>query len=275
VVLRYNSDGSLDTTFGNGGREVITFPSNDSISNGVTALALAPGGTLVVGGFAQDPNTFRENYFLERLQSNGAPDANFGTGGQLITTIFNGPNGSLSFGGGVALAVRPDGRIVVGAAATDFATFPSQSFFALAQFTASGAVDTSFGNDGLALASSDSGPNQVSLSLSAIALQPDGDVVVVGTATSFLPTGPAGAFVVTRFQANGSVDSTFGSDGWVTVGFSGGVLDAATAVLVNADGTIVVAGYTRDPNSLPYDYALLELNPDGSLVWGNQHRNGH
>jgi hypothetical protein len=93
-------------------------------------------------------------------------------------------------------------------------------------------------------------------------------VAVGGTGSGF-----AGTFVVTRFLANGSVGSTFGSDGWVTVSFNG--WDEATAVLVNKDGTIVVAGYTLDPNSLAFDYTLLELNPDGSLVWGNKHRNGH
>jgi uncharacterized delta-60 repeat protein len=269
VVLRYNDDGSLDTTFGSGGRTEFAFPANLELFRGVSAVALAPDGGIVVGGFVFDSN-FNEDYFLERLQPNGVPDANFGTGGQVITS-FTGYLDS-----GAPLAVRPDGKILVAGTTDDITagTFDGVTdhvYFTLAQFTASGAVDTTFGTGGQASALSgtfDFISNTGNYAfLSNFSLLSNSQVVAVGQAFYQTDTSFSTSFALTRFLANGSQDSTFGNNGWVTTVFNG-TDDNAAAVLIQKNGTILAVGYTFDPTGPGYEFGLAEYNADGTLVWG-------
>ncbi len=262
VVVRYNRDGSLDTSFGSGGRSVFDLPQG---LDRVTALALGPDGKIVVGGFVTDQTTFNEFYFLERLQPNGAADGTFGTGGQVITN-FSG----YFFASGAPLAVRPDGKILVGGPTYD--PVASRSYMTVAQFTAGGAVDAGYGVGGQASVGFGD-PSASFVELGAMTLQPDGKVVVAGIYTVYDPTTFATistSFAVARLTATGSLDTHFGTGGRVTTLFDGRV--TAKAVLVRRDGGIVVVGGFVDPNALVSDYALAEYNPDGSLAWGHRHR---
>jgi uncharacterized delta-60 repeat protein len=255
-VVRYNLDGSLDTTFGTGGRSSFTIPSN---SGRITGLALEPGGKILLGGYAQDPSTGSNNYLLERLDSNGSVDTTFGTEGQVLTSF------STFFYYGAPFAVRPDGRILAGGTTFDPVTF--QRSITVAQFTANGAVDTQFGTGGQASVQFGSS----SAVLTNFTLQRDGKLVVVGTEVRVDPiTSMATAkFALARLTATGRLDTTFGTGGTVTTRFNG--LDVATAVLVLTDGTIWVAGRTQD-SSLYFDYALAEYDSNGHLVRGSQPR---
>jgi uncharacterized delta-60 repeat protein len=252
VVERYNPDGSLDTTFGSGGRATIDLPQS---RNRVTSFALEPDGKILVGGFV----FVGRNYFLDRLQSDGVADATFGTGG-LIITNFSG-----SFTSGGPLTIRPDGKILVGGTTTDPVTF--QRYMTVAQFTADGALDTSYGTGGQASVSFGG-----FASLRGMTLQSDGKVVVVGTAFVTDPTTQVttSEFAVARFTATGSVDTSFGNGGTVTTSI-GGFQDGASAVLVQNDGTLVVVGSAFDTAALLYDYALVEFNPDGSRARHPRH----
>jgi uncharacterized delta-60 repeat protein len=249
VVVRYNPDGSLDTTFGSGGRVTINLPPG-GVRLG--SIALEPDGKILIDGGTATGN------FLERLLSNGVVDTTFGTGGQISfppTFFFVGP-----------LAIRPNGKILVGGGTFDPVTF--QSFMTVAQFTADGAVDTSYGTGGQASVSFGGDPNFEFVLPNGMTLQSDGKVVVVGGNFTIDPvTGlQTLTFAVARFTAAGGVDTTFGHGGTVTTSFND--QDFAQAVLAREDGKIVVAGYTLDPTTQLNEYALAEYNPDGSLVHG-------
>src|SRR5262249_10318223 len=141
--------------------------------------------------------------------------------------------------------------------------------------TTGGALDGTFGSGGRASASYPVGFNADTgvgsfVSLSAIALQSNGEVVAVGTVENDTPTSFTTSFLATRFLASGAVATTFGSGGWATANFSG--MDTASAVLVQKDGRIVAVGYTGDLNQLVYDYALAEFSSDGSLVFSVKHK---
>jgi uncharacterized delta-60 repeat protein len=263
VVVRYNRDGSLDTTFGTGGRETFDLsPGHDR----VTGMALERNGEILIGGFVTDPTTFNENYFLEKLHADGTPDTTFAPLG-LIVTGFSG-----SFDSGGPLLLRPDGTILVGGTTFDPNTF--QSYMTVAQFTAAGALDGSFGSGGQASIGFPGDPNSTFGNLTNMALQRNGDVTVVGTYYAFDPTTFAfvsSQFAVARFTSAGTVDTTFGNGGMVLTSV-GGYEDSAAAVLVRNDGTFVVVGTTYDPTALQNDFAVVAYNADGSLFWVKKHK---
>jgi uncharacterized delta-60 repeat protein len=117
-----------------------------------------------------------------------------------------------------------------------------------------GALDATFGTGGKANIERFGGDR------SAMALQPDGKIVMVG--------GTFTDFILARFNADGSVDSTFDGDGQVTTKIVSGQQQEALAVVVQPDGKIVVAGYSGPPGGGPASVALARYMPDGSLDAG-------
>lgn len=135
------------------------------------------------------------------------------------------------------------------------------------QAAAPGELDRTFGGDGRVIVS------EFGEGLAAVAIQTDRKIVVVGKV--FPPTGPTD-FALVRFNANGTLDRTFGDNGTVQTNFGPGngigssgqtSSDDATAVAIQADGKIVVAGYSNFRNSdfLDFDFAIARYHPDGRL----------
>ena len=170
----------------------------------------------------------------------GDLDTSFSQDGK-VTTNFSGNDT------GAAIAIQADGKIVVvgGSEVND-----SAGDFALARYNSSGSLDTSFGGDG-----------RVTTSLTAeidfataVAIQPDGKIVVagfVGQSGSFPPNGTA----LVRYNADGSLDNTFSGNGIV----SDAILTTVNAVAIQADGRILVAGKDDD------QFALARFTADGVL----------
>jgi uncharacterized delta-60 repeat protein len=244
ALTRYNGDGSLDTTFGTGGKVTTDFASG---ADGATAVALQGDGGIVVAGHAQQGAS--SVFAVARYHSDGSLDDGFGAGGK-VTIAF------ADFDAGAhAVAVEPDGKIV----AAGYAWNGSDSDFALLRLDASGALDTAgFGNgSGKVTTDVDSHADQ----LRAIALQPDGRIVVVGS----VDTGAAGGrsdFALARYDADGSLDASFGNGGKVIVDLAGGS-DIAEAVAIQAaDGKIVAAGHAF--NGVDTDFALVRVDAAGS-----------
>src|SRR5205823_1660150 len=122
-------------------------------------------------------------------------------------------------------------------------------------YNADGSLDSSFGNNGLVI--TDFGFDSQAF---ALAVQTDGKIVVAGyTFTG----GSQYDFALARYNTDGSLDTTFGTNGEVVTDFGTGG-DEALAVVIDADGKIVVAGYTFTGDS-QYDFALARYNADGSL----------
>jgi uncharacterized delta-60 repeat protein len=248
-LARYNPDGSLDASFGAGGKVTTDFGSG---SDGAQAVALQPDGKIIAAGKSEPDFDF--DFALARYNPDGSLDASFGTGGRVTSDISGFPGGGDQ---SEAVAVQPDGRIV----AAGTAVVPGVGFsFAVARYNANGSLDATFGTDGKVTTDLGGGSN-VGL---AMALQPEGRIVVAGQA-SF---GRVALFGLVRYNPDGSLDATFGRGGIVTTNFHGGIEfegDAAQAVVVQPNGGIVAAGWTDAPTASSRDFGLAKYNPNGSM----------
>jgi phospholipase C len=243
ALARYNPNGSLDATFGTGGKVTTAFGTS---YDAAYALALQEDGKIVAVG---DTDTGTQGAFaLARYNPNGSLDATFGTGGK-VTTVFG-----TSYDAAYALALQGDGKIVA-AGSTQTATQPPVHTFALARYNPNGSLDATFGTGGrvtTAFGTSGSSAN-------AIALQTDGKIVAAGDTD----TGTQGAFALARYNSDGSLDATFGTGGRVTTAF-GTSGSSAYAVSLQGDGKIVTAGVTETAPG-EYVFALARYSPDGNL----------
>src|SRR5262245_38168310 len=237
-MARYNADGSLDTGFGVNGKVVTDFGENEVVS----AIARQADGKLVVAGEIASA-AGGQRFLLARYNTDGSVDTGFGVNGKVDTAL---PGTTFPRAQGVA--ILPDGRIV--AAGLDENVLD----IVLARYNTDGSLDTSFGTNGVALAA-DAGTNY--LTASALVLQPDGKILTAGVDGGV-------TFVVLRFDANGSLDAGFGTNGLAAIPFLPGGGDQAMAIALQSDGKIVAAGDTA-VNVLNGDFAVARLNADGSL----------
>jgi uncharacterized delta-60 repeat protein len=250
AVARYNPDGTLDKTFGIGGKVQTDFPGLAAVASSVV---IQTDGKIVVAGGAFPLFTFLGNFEVVRYNSNGSLDTSFGDGG-IVTTTF--PQGSYAFG----VALQPDGKII--ATGTVFVAFDpgesSNTDFALARYNPDGTPDATFGNGG-----------QVSTDFLgfeddafSVLIQPDGKIVAVGSAND-----PATFydFAAVRYLSNGTLDTTFGVAGKVHTDFGDQNFDRARAAALQSDGGIVAAGFAISQNGGVQNFAVARYTSNGVL----------
>lgn len=247
-IARYNPDGTLDSGFGNGGFVRISFPGDGAWPYDVAVLS---NGEILVAGNGSG------GYTVARLTSNGQLDPNFGSSG--IAHVAFDPT-LLTYGTVHAMAVRPDGRIVLAGGAVG-------NYLPVASLNADGTPDTTFGGNGLALIPLADFGSFTNATGMGVALQPDGKVVVAGYASGGSTT--FGDFIAARLNTNGTLDTSFSGDGVDAFNFSG-YEGQANDVAIQADGKIVLAGWTNVGGSGPFygqgfNLALARYNPDGTL----------
>jgi len=171
----------------------------------------------------------------------GDLDPSFGGDGR-VTTDFGGNDPAR------AVAVQPDGKIVVAGGSGDFE---------LARYEKDGSLDKSFGG-GDGLVTTDFGGNE---SAHAVVVQPNGAIVAAGSAGS--------SFALARYESDGSLDKGFGGgDGLVTTDFPGSEGDAARALVVQPNGKLVAAGWTSPEVEEPTRFALARYDAVGALDKG-------
>jgi uncharacterized delta-60 repeat protein len=251
AVARYNVNGTLDTTFGSGGKVRTDFPGLAAVASSVV---IQPDGKVVVAGGAFPLFTFLGDFKLVRYNPNGSLDSSFGNGG-IVTTSFSG-DGSYAF----ALALQSDGKII--AAGTAFVDFnpgdSSNTDFALARYNPDGTPDATFGNGGEVTT------NFVGFEDDAysVLIQPDGKIVAVGSAND-----PATFydFAAARYLSNGTIDATFGVAGRVRTDFGDQNFDRAHSAALQPDGRIVAAGFAISQNGLVQNFAVARYSSNGAL----------
>jgi uncharacterized delta-60 repeat protein len=239
AVVRCNADGTVDSGFGTNGIATGTLIYLDVAQVGDIAVQ-ADGAILVAGNAEVNLN---DEFKVVRFTSAGALDATFGVGGSAVG-VFGG------YAIGQSVAIQPDGKILVGGGRNNSGVF----LFSVVRFNANGSLDTGFGGGGLAEMGGAQG--------SEMLLQPDGKILVCGTAGSFIDYD----FGVTRFNSDGTLDEAFGGgDGIASqnVGTQVYYNDFAYSMALQADGRIVVGGWTTA--NFSDDYGLVRFNSDGSL----------
>ena len=281
MIVRYNADGSLDSTFGTGG--IVTAEFSSTSSEYLSSVIVQPDGKIVAAGYANTPSG--EQMTVIRLNADGTLDTSFdgdgmlmldiGAGGDRINDIIlqddgkliavgqsnNGSNndaivlrlnedGSLdtSFDGdgyqtldvdsdsdsAAAVAIDDSGRIVFGG--TTRVSGGSESF--AARLNSDGSYDNSFNGTGVAVISAGS-PHET---INDLTLQSDGKILLAGSA--YTSSGINDVSVI-RLNTDGSLDTNWAGDGTLRQPI-GTATDDASAILVDSDGNVIVAGRTDD-----------------------------
>jgi uncharacterized delta-60 repeat protein len=233
---------------------------NGSGLNGATGVALQSNGDIVVvGGSAQVGSSVQipigNEFAVARYTSSGALDTTFGTGGEVLTQF-----GSSTYSGATGVAIQSDGSIVVVGSSSQ--PFIPRTEFAVARYTSSGALDTSFGTGGEILTQFGSSPDTEA---NSVAIQANGDIVVAGISHQTSIDGYE--FAVARYTSAGALDTSFGTGGEILTPFGSSHDTEAKSVAIQADGAIVVAGYSNLGNfAAPFTgFAVARYTSAGAL----------
>lgn len=222
ALTRYNTNGSLDISFDTDG---IVTTQIDTFSDAINSIAIQSDGKIVVGGYTS--NGSNNDFALARYNTNGSLDNTFDNDGVLKTSFGN------SYEGVYSIALQTDGKIIAAGA-----SFIGLNYdFAIARYHMDGTLDTNFDLDGKVTAPIGNGNDRIY----AMKLQQDGKIV----ATGMTENGANDNIAVARFNTNGSLDLMFDLDGKVTTAV-GNSDDVASAITLQSDGKIIVAGYSNN-----------------------------
>ncbi len=252
AILRLNADGTKDTSFGSGGKVSANFSGNYNVGN---AVAVLPNGKIMVAGSANTSNNI-ETFLVARYLTNGVLDTTFGISGFTNISFGNPANSSSQAS---AMAIQPDGKIVL--VGSTF-VYGNPDTFAVARLNADGSLDSTFGTGGKVItfpsSNSDSAAN-------AVVLQSDGKILVAGFSDGLSPYGYI-QFTVARYLTNGSLDSTFGTNGLMSVGHNNRDC-VAYGIALQSNGKIIVGGQLDDidTDDVEGGFMVARLNMDGSL----------
>lgn len=230
LIVRFNSDGTLDTSFGDGGK----IPDNTPFAGHVYDVVIQPDGKIVVAGDRAS------DFAIARYLSNGTIDTTFGGGDGFVQVGISGVDAAR------ALALQKDGKIVV-------VGYSNGSLTAsMVRLLPNGDLDTTFGTNGVV------GPtnfSQTSARFLRVKIQNDQKIVVAG----YIDTGSNNLFVA-RYMSDGSLDPFFGSAGIKIV--SGNRDNDFMGLEIQADGKIVISGTSATDNDNPI---LVRLTAQGQL----------
>ena len=234
-LARYNANGSLDTSFGIGGKVMTPIGQNNDRAY---AIAIRPDGKIIVAGLSLNDQNLNE-FALVRYNADGSLDTSFDVDGKVVTPSDGPGDASIR-----SIAVQPDGKIVAaGYVLQKTAGFPI--LFALNRYNIDGTLDTTFGIGGKVVTDVGGGGRAFS-----VAIQPDGKIVAAGGGS--IPTVNE-AFTLARYNSDGSLDASFGGDGRVLTAV--GTTSEADAVVIQPDSKVVVSGFTGD--FLHINFALV------------------
>lgn len=236
AIVRYNSNGSLDTTFGFGGIVTTDLSTNDRGNS----VALQSDGKIVVTGATYITSNF--DFITLRYNNNGTLDSTFGIGG-IVTTNFDNDIGH-------SVVIQSDGKILVAGESTNGSDFD----LAIFRYNSNGSMDNTFGLAGMVITDVDSWDDRV-LSL---AIQSDGKIVAAGESYN----GFSDDFVVARYNNGGTLDTSFGNGGFANTGFLN-FYSISRSVAIQPDSKILIGGWNYNPPN--YDFAVARLNGDGAI----------
>jgi uncharacterized delta-60 repeat protein len=242
-IARFNSNGDLDTSFGNSGKVI---QSNSTFHDYGQSLAIQPDGKILLGGRCQGVSN--TDFCIARFNSNGTLD-----------NSFNSPNGykiqsiNTSDDYGFSLAIQPDGKILLGGHCYNGGNYD----FCIARFKADGSdLDTtSFGTSGKVIqliGTSDAYGR-------SLAIQPDGKILLGG----YCSNGGNWDFCIARFDSYGTLDNFFGSpNGYIIQPFSS-LGDNGQSLAIQPDGKILLGGYCDNGGNT--DFCIARFDSYGTL----------
>ena len=247
AIGRYNTDGTVDNSFGENGK--IHTPVGN-IDDEINAVAIQPDGKIVAAGYsnsAADINDFLPQIAIVRYNSDGSLDNTFNGNGKL-TTSFG------LFDIAYSVAIQTDGKIIIGGTHVTGSNYE----FLVVRYQSNGSFDNTFNGTGKVITSIGNNYDVIH----SITIQTDGKIVAAGTSA-------VGAnydnynFALARYNSNGDLDTTFDDDGKV-ITLLNSHLDISPSVALQVDGKIVVAGGISS-NGTTHDMVLARYNDNGTL----------
>lgn len=233
-LVRYTSDGSLDTTFGIGGIVITDVPGH--YSEKCRSVAIQTDGKIIIGGYASNNSNDKRYFVLIRYTIDGSLDTAFGAGGIVIGGI----------GECESIKVQGNGKILMAGT--------SNLSIALERYNSNGTLDTTFGTGGNVSTAIGSSSRGFSLDIQA-----DDRVVLGGYANT---NGSNFDFALARYDTNGVLDNTFGIGGIVTTPV--GIASKGNSVVIQSDGKIILAGEANNGSNTS-NFALVRYFSDGTL----------
>lgn len=243
TVFRFNSNGSVDSTFGSNGATAIQ-ATELFLGPASGGIALQPDGRILV---STGQNEGGGLHIVARLLANGQLDSTFGSNGAAPTFV-----------GGDSVAVLPNGNIVVGTGSLTSAYSPNG--VVVQNFGIHGQTP-GFANDVGGFVVNNNSPTGTRI-ITAGSILTDLNITFTNTVSGFL---------MVSYKTNGTLDNAFGIHGGVTTPFPGNNFSRAFAVALQTNGDIVAVGQTGLAVTGPSDFALVRYNPDGSVdtTFGN------
>ncbi len=230
AITRYNSNGSIDTSFGNYGKVITDYQANDER---IQSISITSDQKILAAGYAHD-NSGISYFCLNRYNSNGNLDVSFGNMGIVVTNVNN--NNSRGFN----LAIQNDDKIImVGQCYSG-----PNSDFAVLRYLPNGALDSTFNATGFSKIDFGAWSDIAT----SVLVRPNGKIIVSGTNN--------GSILITRLNSNGTLDSSFATNGKQTLA---NLSTSNSATTVQPDGKILIAG------SYINDIALIRLTENGFL----------
>jgi uncharacterized delta-60 repeat protein len=240
AIVRYNTDGSLDTTFDSDGKVTTPIGSPDAVAWDVV---LQSDGKIVAAGESYNGSNY--DFAVVRYNTDGSLDTTFSSDGKVTTPIASGNDKAYS------VVLQGDGKIVVAGASYN----GSNNDFAVLRYNTDGSLDTTFDTDGIQTTALGGATNDY---VNSVVVQSDGKIVAAGYTFKVTEAD----FAIVRYNTNGSLDTTFDTDGKLTTPIGSGS-ELANSVVLQSDGKIVAAGYSY--NGSDNDFAIVRYNTDGSL----------
>ncbi|MDP3788576.1 MAG: hypothetical protein Q8Q60_04675 [Candidatus Chromulinivorax sp.] len=231
-VARYNNDGSADTTFNSSGTPGYIIATTISSING---LAIQPDGKILVTGPGLSP--YASQAVTIRYLSTGLIDTSFGTSGIVATSTMTTSN---------AITLQDDGNIIIAG--------KNSSSGIIMRYTTDGVLDTTFGTSGSVATAIGT-----SATASGVKLQTDGSIVITGQTTISSVVNA----LVARYTTDGTLDTSFGTSGYVTTTLGNNAQTLGNALVIQDDQKIIVVGRTV-PGSINYGF-IMRLNTDGAF----------
>ncbi|MFT3953748.1 MAG: delta-60 repeat domain-containing protein [Piscinibacter sp.] len=240
LLVRYHADGRLDTSFGQGGKVVTSFGTS---TDRINAILVQDDGKIVVGGESdQGSTTTGIDFALARYNTDGSLDAGFGNAGKVLTPVRS-QSARDSIYAMTWQQVGNQKRIVAVGGEGDFAAV---------RYLADGQLDGGFGSGGKvgALFGSTIGAAR------AVLATPQGQLVLAGSSMNDV--------ALARLNADGTLDAGFGTGGRVITALAADNWDAATALVRQADGKLIVGGWVYEGAGSAGNFALLRYSGDGA-----------
>ena len=249
ALVRYNDDGTIDASFGVNGAVLTDIGKNSD--DYIGSIAIQSDGKILAAG-QSNANGSGYDFVIVRYNKDGSLDKKFGKTGKVITDIAENSDDSIN-----SIAIQSDGKIV---AAGRTSAQDGNSDFAIVRYNSDGSLDKKFGGTGIVVTDIGDGDDD---SINSVAIQSDGKIVAGGTSGSGKGISD---FALVRYNSDGSLDKSFGTDGKALTSFGDNVSNGLSSIALQPDGKIVAAGSTSDGKSKgSSDFAIARYNSDGSL----------